>query len=170
MAAYKDKAKNTWYTSFYSGLTFNSRSSIMVKSRIEVKKMPMPLSQEVRENIIYHKKNGVSNKEISKWLRVTKRSVERIWKIYKEENRVSPKEHKRGRKPAFDDKMMDKITTKITEQPDITLNELKTEFNLSISISALSRKLTAKDLTFKKRRCFQKSSFVRTYNGFAANG
>ena len=132
--------------------------------------MPMPLSQEMRENIIYHKKNGASSKEISKWLRVNKRSVERIWKIYKEENRVSPKEHKRGRKPAIDEKLMGKITSKISEQPDITLEELKAEFKLPISISALSRKLTAKDLTFKKRRYTLQSGFVPTYNGYEANG
>ena len=130
----------------------------------------MPLSQEMRENIIYHKKNGASSKEISKWLRENKRSVERIWKIYKEENRVSPKEHKRGRKPAIDEKTLEKITSKISEQPDITLEELKAEFKLPISISALSRKLTAKDLSFKKRHCFQKNSFVPTYNGCGASG
>jgi transposase len=119
--------------------------------------MPMPLSNEVRENIIYHKKNGASNKEIAKWLRVNKRSVERIWKIYTEENRVSPKEHKRGRKPAFDEATMGKITAKITEQPDVTLEELKAEFKLNISISALSRKLTAKELTYKKDVIFKRA-------------
>ena len=132
--------------------------------------MPMPISQEMRENIIYHKKSGASSKEISKWLRVNKRSVERIWKIYKEENRVLPKEHKRGRKPAFDVSMMEKIITKIAEQPDITLEELKAEFKLPISISALSRKLKAKDLSFKKRHYFAQNGFVPTSNGFVANG
>jgi len=112
--------------------------------------MPMPLSQEYRENIIYHKKNGRSSKEIAKWLRVTKRSVERIWKIYKEENRVCPKEHNKGRKPAFGDEVMNQIVAKIKEQPDITLEELVEVFDLKISISALSRKLTKADLSFKK--------------------
>jgi transposase len=96
--------------------------------------------------------------------------VERIWKVYKEENRVTAKEHKRGRKPAFDEKKLEQITARITERPDIALEELKEEFKLSISISVLSRKLTAKDLSFKKRRCFQKSNSARTYNGFGASG
>jgi putative transposase len=135
-----------------------------------VKKMPKPLSQEVRENIIHHKKNGVKNKEISKWLRVTERSIKRIWKLYKEQNTIAPKVYKTGRKPAFCDKKLEKITAKIAEQPDITLEEIVEYFNLNISISALSRKLTKLDLTFKKRRFFQKNNSALMSNGFVASG
>jgi len=135
-----------------------------------VKEMPMPLSREIRERIIYHKKKGATNKEITEWLQVNKRSVERVWKIYKEKNSVEPKEHKRGRKPAFDTEVMDKITAKIKEQPDITLEELVETFDLNISISALCRKLQKLDLTFKKRHSFVKNNFAQTLLGFGESG
>jgi transposase len=132
--------------------------------------MPNPLSQETREKIVYHKKAGAKNAEIAKWLRVTPRSVEKIWKRYKEEKTIEPKPHNKGRKPAFCDKKMDKIKAKIAEEPDMTLEEIVEYFNLNISISALSRKLTKLDLTFKKRRCFQKSSSDLMCNGFGESG
>jgi len=132
--------------------------------------MPMPLSQKIRENIIYHKKTGAKNADIIKWLRVSKNSITRIWKQYKDENTITPKPHNKGRKPAFCDKKMEQIKAKIAEQPDITLEELVEHFKLNISISALSRKLTKSDLSFKKRHYFVKNSSARTSNGFAANG
>jgi transposase len=133
-------------------------------------KMPVPLSQEMREKIVYHKKAGAKNADIIKWLRVSKNSITRIWKQYKEENTIAPKPHNKGRKPAFCEKKLEQITTKISEQPDITLEELVEHFNLSVSISALSRKLKKLDLTFKKRHFFQKSNSARTCNGLGASG
>ena len=132
--------------------------------------MLAPLSQEIREKIIYHKKVGAKNAEIIKWLRISKNSITRIWKLYKEEKTVAAKPHNKGRKPAFCDKKLEQITAKISEQPDITLEELVEHFNLNISISALSRKLKKLDLTFKKRHFFQKSNSARLSNGFGASG
>ena len=132
--------------------------------------MPNPLSTETRELIIYHKKNGAKNIEIAKWLQITTRSVEKIWKLYKEQKTIEPKPHNKGRKPAFCDKKLEQITAKIKEQPDITLEELVEYFNLNISISALSRKLTKLDLTFKKRRFFQKSNCALMCNGCEESG
>jgi putative transposase len=132
--------------------------------------MPMPLSQEIREKIINHNKNGANNKEIVKWLQVSKSSVERILKLYREENTIEPKPHNKGRKPAFGSEKLKEITSKIREQPDITLEELIDHFELDISVSALSRKLTKLNLTFKKRHCFQKSNSALTCNGFEASG
>ena len=132
--------------------------------------MPMPLSPATRELIIYHKKAGAKNADIIKWLHVSKNSITRVWKQYKEEKTVAPKPHNKGRKPAFCDKKMERIKAKIKEQPDITLEELVEYFNLQISISALSRKLTKSELTFKKRRCFAKSNLVPMCNGFEGSG
>ena len=132
--------------------------------------MPNPLSHEIREAIIYHKKNGIKNTEISKWLRITTKSVQRTWKRYREENTIAPKPHNKGRKPAFCDKKMEQIKAKIAEQPDITLEELVEHFALNISISALSRKLSKAELTFKKRRYFVKNSFDPMCSGCAVSG
>ena len=132
--------------------------------------MPIPISQEMREKIIYHKKAGEKNADIIKWLRVSKNSITRIWKQYKEEKTIEPKPHNKGRKPAFYEKKLEAIRAKIAEQPDITLEELVEHFSLNISISALSRKLKKINLTFKKRHCSQRSSSARLSNGFGVSG
>ena len=115
-----------------------------------VLKMAMPLSEEIRNTIIIHKMNGESNADIANWLLITKRSVSRIWKLYQEQNSIAPKPHNKGRRAAFCEKKMDLIAAKVIEQPDITLGELKEEFNLKITISALCRKLKKRNLNFKK--------------------
>ena len=131
--------------------------------------MPEPLSKETRENIIHHHKNGAKNAEIVKWLRVSTSSVERIIRLPREGKTIEVKAYKRGRKPAFCDSKMKQIEEKIREQPDITLDELVEHFELNISISALCRKLLKKKLSFKKRRCSQKSNSARTCNGLPFN-
>ena len=132
--------------------------------------MPNPLPQTTRENIVYHHENGATNKEIVKWLRVSESSVKRILRLHREEKPIVVKTRKRGRKPAFCEAKMNKIADRIREQPDITLEELKEEFRLNISISALYRKLIKRDLTFKKRRCSQRNNSARMCNGFEASG
>jgi len=112
--------------------------------------MPKPLSQDIRELIIYHKANGAKNTEIVKWLCVSKTSVERTLRIYKEEKRTETKYYNSGRRPAFCDAKLNKIKDKIREPPDITHEELIEQFHINISISALSRKLTKSNLSFKK--------------------
>jgi transposase len=132
--------------------------------------MPKSLCTEIRESIICHKQNGAKNGEIAKWLRVSTRSVKRIWNSYRKTKSIVPKPQNSGRHPAFCEKKLDVIIAKIREQPDITLEELKEGLHLNISISALSRKLMKKKLSFKKRRCFQKSNSAQTYNGFGVSG
>jgi transposase len=132
--------------------------------------MPAPISNEIRKKIITHKENGEKESEIAKWLLINKSTVTKIWKQFREEDTIENKVHKRGRKPAFCEKKMEQITAKIKEQPDITLEELVEHFKLNISISALSRKITKLDLTFKKRHCFQKSNSALMSNGFEASG
>jgi len=140
------------------------------KKKNRGEEMPNPLPQSVRETIIYHHKNGAKNEDIVKWLQVSKSSVKRILRMHREEKPIEVQPYKRGRKPAFCEAKLNKIAARIREQPDITLEELKEEFQLNISISALCRKLIKKKLTFKKRRYSQKSNSALTCNGYGASG
>jgi len=116
----------------------------------------MPLSQEIRTKIVFHKTNGETNVDIARWLVINEKSVRRIWALYNKQNSVEPLPHNKGRKPAFGQDVTDKIIAKIKEQPDITLEELIEEFDLKISISALCRKLKKLNLNFKKKTLFAK--------------
>ena len=132
--------------------------------------MPMPLSQDLRNKIVFHKTNGETNADIAHWLRINEKTVRRIWGLYKEKKSVEPKPHNKGRKPAFGQVIMDKIIEKIKEQSDITLEELVEEFDLKISISALCRKLKKLNLNRKKRHFFLKNNSGKMFKSSAKNG
>ena len=123
--------------------------------------MAVPLSQDKREAIVFHKINGEKEDDIAYWLRISKSSVTKIWALYNAQNSVEPKPHNKGRKPAFGQDILDKIVAKIKEQPDITLLELIEEFDLKICESALSRKLKKIGLNFKKRHYTPKNNNVQ---------
>jgi transposase len=132
--------------------------------------MPKPISQEVRELIIYHKQKRGKNAEISEWLQVSEKSVKRIWQMYRNQKTIAPRVNNRGRKAAFCEAKLKKITEKIREQSDLTLEEIIKTFHINISASALSRKLIKIDLSFKKRRYMQENDFAPMSNGFAVSG
>jgi transposase len=90
--------------------------------------------------------------------------------MYRKQNTIAPKVSNSGRNAAFCDAKLNKITEKIREQPDLTLEEIIKIFHINISVSALSRKLIKLDLSFKKRRYMQKNNFAPMFNGCVESG
>ena len=103
--------------------------------------MAKPISNDKREAIIKHKKAGESESNICKWLFIHPRTVQRVWKKYKETGNYEPNPLNNGRKPMVSKETMDKVVLKIQEEPDMTLQELIDEFNLGISQAALCKRL-----------------------------
>ena len=132
--------------------------------------MPAPLSAETRGKIISHKRNKEKESDIAKWLSVSESAVTKTWSQYKDSDSFESKLSTRGRKPAFGQDVMDKIIAKIKDQSDITLEELVNEFDLKISISALSRKLKNANFNFKKRHCTQRNSNAMMFNSSDVSG
>jgi transposase len=114
-----------------------------------------PISNDKREAIIKHKQAGESESNITKWLLISPRTVQRVWKKYKETGSYEPNPLNNGRKPQISQETMDKIVMKIQEMPDMTLRELIDEFNLGISQAALCKRLIKLGLSFKKRHFIQ---------------
>lgn len=116
--------------------------------------MPAPLSMEMREKIIIKHKKGLSAKVILEHLELKcLASVYNIIKLYETDGSFAPKPLNNGRRPILDDNMLLKIEERIKEKPDITLEDLKTELNLPVCISALCRTINNKlHLPLKKRR------------------
>jgi len=112
----------------------------------------LPITNKERDTIVFHKKNGEKNENISRWIRVSVSSITRIWNLYKTTGKYEPKPQNSGRKPMVTKSQMDNVAEKIKGQPDITLRELIDECSLGISESALCRRLSAIGLTLKKRR------------------
>lgn len=118
-------------------------------------------SKEIREKIIQHKQNNENEKDIAKWLLISQSTVTKIWALYKKTGSVQPKPCTQGRKPQISPQTMDQLIAKIEEKPDITLNELIAEFDLTVSKAALSKRLTKLDYTFKKRHSIQKNKKIQ---------
>jgi transposase len=114
-----------------------------------------PISNDKRAAIVKHMQEGKNTKDVAKWLLVSIRTVERIWRKYQKQGHYQPEPLNCGRKPLVDTTTMDKVVAKVREQPDITLQELIDEFKLPISQSALCRRLRKLGLTFKKRLSIQ---------------
>ena len=116
-----------------------------------------PISNEKRELLISAKKRNEKEEDISKWLEISVRSVNRIWKLYIETESVQPKKHP-GRKSSVDDAQIEQIRNAVKQQPDLTLDELIDKLSLPIQKSRLAVVLAHMNLSFKKRRYLQRNS------------
>ena len=117
--------------------------------------MAKPITNEKRADIVKHMQAGESKADIAKWLFVCVRTVTRVWNKFIQTGSYEPEPLNCGRKPLVAEETMDSIVSKIKECPDMTLLEIIDEFELKISESALSKRLTKLGLTYKKRRSIQ---------------
>ena len=108
---------------------------------------------EVRKKIIEARKNGLKIAEISKAYNTSESSVNRLIRQERETGSIEPQTHRRGRKPTLNEQGLENLRALILSRPDITLEEIKEEMNLSIGISAISMIITGKlGFRYKKRQ------------------
>ena len=129
--------------------------------------MSRAVTNEIREKIIRHKRNGSKEDDIAKWLLISKSTVTKIWARYRRTGNYQPSPRTQGRKPCVDEATMARIEEKIKEVPDMTLAELIDEFELTITQSALCRRLKKLDYSFKKNSHTRQS---KTSRRFRKNG
>ena len=116
-----------------------------------------PISNEKRELIIEAKQRGEKEGAIAIWLKISKRSVSTIWKLFKDTSNFQPAKYT-GRKSRLSDKKIDEICSAVNENPDMTLNELIERLSLPVRKSRLSKLLIKLGFSYKKRRFTRKSS------------
>ena len=75
---------------------------------------------------------------------ISKRTVSKLWLLYRETGSYAPRPNPNGRKPLLSAQHLEQITQLINEQPDITLQELIDELRLPVCISALCRTVRKK--------------------------
>ena len=109
-----------------------------------------PISNEKRALIIEAKKRNEKEEDIAKWLKVSKSSVGKIWKLYKDTNSYLPTPYP-GRQPILSAEKWKAVKTLIATDPDKTLDEIITELSLPIHKSRLSVLLIEAGYSFKKR-------------------
>ena len=125
--------------------------------------MPKPISNEVREKIIKHKQNGEREKDIARWLFISKATVTAIWGEFKRTNNYKLKYENCGRKSVISAEMEAKIMEEIKKTPDITLLELIEKYNIPITVGGLSKYLTKRGYSFKKRQHIQPNKIEKMY-------
>jgi len=103
-----------------------------------------------RELIVEAKKRCEGNAKISRWLKVSPRTVRRIWERYRETNSYSALPHK-GRKPKVTESDLKNVEITIRETPDITLDEMIEKLDLPIKKSQLSVYIISRGYSYKKK-------------------
>ena len=126
--------------------------------------MPAALSKELRERIIIKHKKGKKPIEIQSELEIKSLSaVCAIIKRYEETGSIEPRPLNNGRPPKMTAQNMSDLEATVLAQPDITLEELKEQLNLPISISRICRILNQKlKLPYKKKLFIRKTKIDQT--------
>ena len=111
------------------------------------------ISMEKRELIMTAHGEGMKAFEIARVYRVCEKAVYNLFALVRETGSMEPRPHTRGRKPALDSDGMTALAALVEARRDRTLEEIKEEMELGISLSALSRIIRKKlGFTYKKRQ------------------
>jgi transposase len=113
-----------------------------------------PISNEKRRLIIVAKKRNEREDDIAKWLEISKRSVGKIWKLYRDTGSYEPAPYP-GREPILTAEKFEEVKTYVAKNPDATLDEIVNALSLPIHKSRLSVLLIGVGLSFKKRHSIQ---------------
>ena len=116
-----------------------------------------PISNEKRALLIAAKERKETEEDIAKWLQISKSTVGKIWKLYKDTGSYLPTPYP-GREPILTADKFEEVKALIAKKPDSTLDEIIDELSLPIHKSRLSVLLINAGLSFKKRL------FTRTDN------
>jgi transposase len=97
------------------------------------------------------KLRGDTDDTISVEKEISESAVTKLWRLYIETGSYTPRPNPCGRKPVLLPEQFEQIRQAIAEQPGITLGELKDEYDLPVSIAALSVTIRTKlGLGYKK--------------------
>jgi transposase len=103
-----------------------------------------PLTQEKKELILHARKMGKSVKEICVLYLVGKTAVYDLYTLYDKTGKTETGKERKGRPGRIDKETLECIRLRIIEKNDLTLQELIEEFDLRLSVPALSVAIRSK--------------------------
>lgn len=110
-------------------------------------------SRDLRERILKGRQEGQGAGELAKRYRVSRRTVERYWKVFLETGRTTAQRiggHRRSRLEGHDTTLRQWIR----QEPGLTLQELqtrcRTQIDVRLCVSALANRLAKLGLSYKK--------------------
>jgi transposase len=114
-----------------------------------IKMIPM----KIREIIEADRKDGMTVKAISQALRVSESAIYRLFQRKRKSGNIEPSYQNCGKKSEVTAEKLNEMNALVTENPDITLAEIRETLHLSIQKSEISNLLRNKlGFRFKKRR------------------
>ena len=112
------------------------------------------LHNEARELLVEGYEATHDAKGIAKASAVSKRMVYRLAEQKRKTGSVALRTSQRGRKPVLTTEDKEAIRRCIDEAPDITIEEIREELNLSASYSTVERAIRAMGYTLKKKSLY----------------
>jgi len=97
------------------------------------------ISFEIRQKVINAHNKGMRVQDICRFFDLRQAAVYDLIRLERNTGDITPKTYKCGRKPALSPEQMEDLRLLILDDPDITLEEMKEELSLPISIGAISR-------------------------------
>ncbi len=117
-------------------------------------------SADLRKRIVAARhEDGQSMGFIAERFRIPKGTVQNILRRYDHSGTFTPKARGGGRTSAFSESATAKLERTVQERPDATLEELRAETGVAVSLTAYHSKLRQMGYTRKK------SLYVRASNG-----
>jgi transposase len=128
-----------------------------------------PYSIDLRTRILEDCDAGVSTRVVATKYRVSESWVRRLKQRRRETGEIGPRRAGTKQSPKWL-AYQDQLRQLVDEQPDATLDELRTRLGKDVSKQTLSRALRALQLTFKKKCSVPPSRTVRMSKSAARSG
>ncbi len=110
-----------------------------------------PLSMDLRKRIVAaYEARGVSYRKVSARFDVSHKLVRKLVLQLRETGSLEPLTHRRGRKPAVDDKLEKKLRKHLNEHPDATLQERIDALGLNCTVKTMCKTLQRMGWRYKK--------------------
>jgi len=128
-------------------------------------------SVDLRERVLAacDAKEG-TKRGIAKRFKVSEDWIYKLLRQRRELGTLEPQYHRRGRKPVFQGKSLERLKALVDAQPDRTLEELRDLSGKPCSIMAVVRALDRLGSRYKKRRSKRENKTARTSGRSARRG
>ncbi len=122
-----------------------------------------PYSMDLRERVVAacDAREG-TREQIAERFGVSDRWIRQLLQRRRDTGSLAPLPRNPGRKPALNDRQMERLGRLIQKRPDATLKQLQKALRVKISIAALDRAIRRLDVTLKKSRSWRRSKSAKT--------
>lgn len=124
------------------------------------------LSLDLRQRILSAYDRGDSTRgQVARRFEVSEGMVKKLLAQRKQSGDISPQHHRSGRKPKIQSSHRRQLKNLVSQEPDLTLEELRSRLGLDCTIQAIHYVLVDMGISYKKRRSVQQNRTAKTSAG-----